>query len=302
MPEPSAPVIDDFNRTNQGPPPSSSWAGPIVTGQSGLRVVSNELVASATGFRDAYWNEVFPADQEAAITFVTVPAGQFYLHARINTPGSAHNSYFARYTPAGSSSDLRIGRVLGGSYATLATYANQQAQAGDRVSIQCEGTSPTTLRLYRYRSGSWSLIGETTDSSSALQAGGMVGVECNFVGASNVPRLDDLRAGPLITAEPATVSVTAGPTPARISAVAGRDESAFTFEVDGPVDEWELRAVSSGGDPRDEGDPLVLSGGAVAESEEQVVTYADLDAAGIAGADGPKMLKVYALNDGGWSS
>lgn len=103
---------------------------------------------------------------------------------------------------------------------------------------------------------------------------------------------------------PPEVDVTAGPTPARISAVSGFDESDFTFEVDEGCQAWELRAVGDASDPRDTGDPLVLSGGAIpAETgQPQTVSYDDLDAAGIAGSDGPKTLKVFAQDAAGnWS-
>jgi hypothetical protein len=97
----------------------------------------------------------------------------------------------------------------------------------------------------------------------------------------------------------ATVDVIAGPTPAKVSAVAGWNESDFEFTVDGPVDEWELRAVSNGADPRDTNDPLVTSGGAVSTSSEETVTGGEMVAAGL--SDGQHVLKVYALNATGWS-
>lgn len=107
-----------------------------------------------------------------------------------------------------------------------------------------------------------------------------------------------------VDSTPPVVTVTAGPTPARISAVTGFDEADFTFQVDEACQAWEVRAVGDPSDPRDTGDPLVLSGGALAASipVPTTVTFDDLDAAGVAGSDGVKVLKVYAEDiAGNWS-
>lgn len=95
------------------------------------------------------------------------------------------------------------------------------------------------------------------------------------------------------------VNVTAGPTPAKISAMSGYDTAAVTFTVDVSADAWELRMVDAGTAVRDTGDPLILSGGTVATGGSVDVTYGDI--AGAVSGDGAYTLKFYAQNTSGWS-
>lgn len=99
---------------------------------------------------------------------------------------------------------------------------------------------------------------------------------------------------------PVTASVTAGPTPSRISTVSGKNSSDITFTVTGPVTAWEIRKVASSGAARSTSDPLVKSGGSVASSQAVTITGSDLVAAGL--GDGTHTLKVFGQNAGGWSS
>lgn len=99
-----------------------------------------------------------------------------------------------------------------------------------------------------------------------------------------------------------TADVTAGPTPSKISGVSGFDDADITFTVSEACQAWELRKVAASGDARGSG-VLVKSGGAVASSQDVTVTYADLVAAGVAGADGALILKVFVRDlVGNWSA
>lgn len=290
---------------------SSAWAEPLWTGETGLRIVSNALAGrSAAGWGGAYTLDADLGDDgDYAVTVATKPDTdrQFIWHiaasyqgesvsGRTNTNGPT--SYALSLNVLSGTDRIRLFKWANGSSTTVIDV-NREVAAGDVLVIRREGADLSLWHLPGGVVGDAVQVGSTWTDSSPLSASGRVGFETN---TGNV-RFDNLAHYSLAPPpEPLTPELTAGPTPARISAVAGRDEAAFEFSVDGPAEAWELRAVSDGADPRDEGDPLVLSGGAVAESESEVVTYADLAAAGIAGADGPKLLKLYALNDAGWSA
>ena len=69
---PTTPILDNFNRADEGPPPSDKWH----TANDGLAVVSNQ--ATATQNDDYGWNnwedEYFGEDTEMYFTIVTKPA------------------------------------------------------------------------------------------------------------------------------------------------------------------------------------------------------------------------------------
>jgi hypothetical protein len=215
MPIPFTGILDTFNRSNTGPPPGPGWSSPIVSGQSGLVTSSNACIGSSTSWRDAYWSTSFGRDQEVYCTVANVPEGQMFWHARIRDPGgTTHDSYWARYTPAGASSDYRIGKVVNGTYSTITTFTNMQMSVGTKVALQVEGNSPTTLRLYHDTGSGWTLIGETTDSEASLNdgAGGYIGLECNFSTAANDAAFDDFGGGDLKVKAGAIASATSGTT------------------------------------------------------------------------------------------
>lgn len=105
---------------------------------------------------------------------------------------------------------------------------------------------------------------------------------------------------------PPVVTVTAGPTPAKISAVSGFNSSSITFSINEACQAWELRSVAASGDARNTGtQPLVKSGGSVAASTPTgiSVTHAELASAGVgAPPDGSRILKFFVQDlAGNWS-
>ena len=48
--------LDDFNRANVGPPPSSQWSNPLIPAQIGMKVVGNALACDIAGLCSAWWN------------------------------------------------------------------------------------------------------------------------------------------------------------------------------------------------------------------------------------------------------
>ena len=88
-------ILDNFNRADEGPPPSSSWTNNIdsfVAGE-GLRVLSNQLTKKATGSstQSSYWNTIFTADQEV---YCKITIAGLSLYVRISTPGAGTSNYY----------------------------------------------------------------------------------------------------------------------------------------------------------------------------------------------------------------
>lgn len=65
---PRTTVLDNFNRANEGPPPSSSW---VTSAGTGLKVSGNVCTRDAAGEQAATWNTLQDKDQEAFFTIAT---------------------------------------------------------------------------------------------------------------------------------------------------------------------------------------------------------------------------------------
>lgn len=78
---PSTGILDNFNRPNEGPPPSSSWM--LIPADDvyypggypfNAKVVGNQMAGGELGYLDAYWNESQGPYCENYITLVAAPS------------------------------------------------------------------------------------------------------------------------------------------------------------------------------------------------------------------------------------
>ena len=99
MAYPATAVLDAFTRSDEGPPPSSSWSGPIhvSSGTSNdLRVVSNTLQPGSTGIENqGYWNPTqFTADPALEVWVELGADGREYLELYycIQLPGDDNDT------------------------------------------------------------------------------------------------------------------------------------------------------------------------------------------------------------------
>lgn len=99
---PATGILDNFNRTNEGPPPSASYTTP--EGVAGLNVIGNAIGgASSDGY--ATWNTSYATDQENALTLTVPPLnGQAVrLMVRQQSATLFRDCYYAEFvsnTPA----------------------------------------------------------------------------------------------------------------------------------------------------------------------------------------------------------
>lgn len=179
-----ATLLDDFNRSNTGPPPSASWnAGSLTTGTSQLQVVSNALKRGGAGFGSCVWGTQLGPDVIVVLTIATV--GDFAIDVRAKEINAAtYDSYELNYTS--STHTFEIIRILNNGSTSLVNTTSITLTAGDKVAFLALGT---TLAAAVFQSGAWSAdILSTTDSNYALA--GYVGIWAN----GTTPVFDDFSA------------------------------------------------------------------------------------------------------------
>lgn len=177
-------VIDNFNRANEGPPPSASWGGIWENGSVGLVVTGNTCSNASNANGTSYWGTSFGPDVEAFVTITAFGSYQGVAARLAGTLGSSPNGY---YVQAESSNVVTLFRVDGGSFVQLGASFSQTISNGDKLGISVVGTTVTAY--YKAGAGAWTALGNRTDST--YSAAGKVGLRSS--GTSVV--LDDFGGG-----------------------------------------------------------------------------------------------------------
>jgi hypothetical protein len=182
---PTTPIIDDFNRSNEGPPPGEKW----YTIWEGWKVVSNQCVPNAT----ETWNGIgtvtnfTSADCEAYFTIVNKsPTVGDYIEIELRMDRGLENGYgLVVKTSAGDDVwqmnrwDLEEGTQLG-------VNATQEITAGDKVLFRVVGS--TLIGGYNNGTGWIEIINRTDATYSA--AG-----ETDLWSYNNSYQIDDFGGG-----------------------------------------------------------------------------------------------------------
>jgi len=191
---PQTPVLDYFNRANEGPPPSASWV-PLTS--YGLVVDSSECIAdpeSSEGWGLGVWNADIGPDSEAFVTVITPPDpdGLFTLYVRYGV-SSGYEATFIR-------------DEVEGNYVRLCPYGGEcvysdkgvfDITSGDSAGIRA--VSSNIYAWYKESSGSWTQMLAMTDT--ATTGSGYIGLRIDLSPA----RMDDFGGG--------TITITPTPTP-----------------------------------------------------------------------------------------
>lgn len=186
-------ILDNFNRANEGPPPSTSWSNLSPTDFTGtFAVVSN--VAAVTGVAAIYWNPTtFGPNCEAYATLATT--GEAYVFARIQSPGSTNwDGYAVEWTGPGS---ILLHRVDNDTFTQIGGSTGHTQNVGDKFGIEIVGT---TINSWRFQSAAW-----TNDLSivdTAYQSAGYIGYAAVATGVGN---FDDFGGGALAGGGPPQV-------------------------------------------------------------------------------------------------
>ena len=154
-------ILDDFNRADEGPPPSSNWTDL----QNGLRVMSNLVRGNTSGQPNwSNWNaSTFGPDCEVFITLtdtITGNAGAAVLLRATTNVLATVDGYLMHYTDNGDL--LQIYRIDNGSLTKLDETAFTLV-AGDKIGGEAIGS---TLKFYIDDGGAgWTLKVTSTDST-----------------------------------------------------------------------------------------------------------------------------------------
>jgi hypothetical protein len=169
---PSTGTLDNFQRANQGPPPSSSWSlGPLdFTSGDGLVVLNNALARRASGsYRQGdYWNPAtYGPDSEVWATAQSVgssPYDAFNLYLRLTNIGpKTTNGYGLAWSGNNKSNNISIQKFANGAFASALASFTQNLSPGDSLALQAIGS--TLYAWYRPAGGSWTLLGSATDTT-----------------------------------------------------------------------------------------------------------------------------------------
>lgn len=191
---PTLGILDQFTRANETPI-AAPWAGPIFTGETQLRLVSNQLANDGSD-GNSYYNTQFGPDIEAYCTLTSALAASarviFYFRSTVGASVSGYRVQFRNI--AGDHlieidrMDANVNTQLGGNIDPADTFAS-----GD--GFGCSMVSNEIIAYYKQGAGAWTNMGARTDSTYA--GAGFTGV--SLVGATTV---DDFGGGTILTSGP----------------------------------------------------------------------------------------------------
>lgn len=154
---PVTPVLDNFNRADEGPPPSSQWTNQL----NGLEVVGNRCAGSAVGVNASYYNATtIVSDAEVYCSISTRPAnGEYIILSLFNSV--SNNAYAVGFTAGASTDTLAILRYDAGIPTTIAS-STIVLNTGDAIGLRRIGNS---LFSYHRQNGEWEIISEHYDDN-----------------------------------------------------------------------------------------------------------------------------------------
>ncbi len=215
---PTTAVLDNFNRANEGPPPSADWSAFDVSwGYDGGLVVAGSVarMESDVVCGDFYSAATYGPDCEVYATIaeksaISDPAGStFGLYLRL-VGGDADFSSASYYKLSIGSNSVdgdfyAVIRCTGGTVSTIDNGTTTIA-TGDSFGLERSGN---TLNVYRKpAAGSWGLIDSVVDGSPLSAVAGNVGIDGSCL-ADLLPTLDDFGGGDTVTAPAAPTLLTA---------------------------------------------------------------------------------------------
>jgi hypothetical protein len=165
-------VIDDFNRANVGPPPSSNWTlPPGVTTANGPKVSSNACItgaATSQGGVPAFWNPtMFTADCEAYLTYTTQIAGDpVELYLRRDSFSIITFNCYSLQIFGSTTNVIFVNKYVNGSPTNLGgvgTVPSPSIANGDKFGLEVVGNKITAYR--KVGAGLWTSLVSYTDST-----------------------------------------------------------------------------------------------------------------------------------------
>lgn len=154
------PVLDNFNRANEGPP-ANGWT--TIWG-SGFKISSNQAVTDATSGDNGGWYTQQKYGPDCAIYNTIVAGGGSYCDNYIRASGtSSANACGYDFAARASANTLNIYRVDNGAFTALGATITQTVTNGDAVGGTVIGN--TLTHHYKVSGGSWQVMSTVTDST-----------------------------------------------------------------------------------------------------------------------------------------
>ena len=180
---PTTGILDNFNRSNEGPPPSANW-GECFGGIVGeWKVVSNQCVVDSltNGIAINYWSaSTFGPDTECHCKIVTKPPDNEGRYIVLFVRGTGHtgdgsnfDGYEVAFFPADDDLSMifRIDNTVG---TQLGETIWQDIENGDSIGIEIIGTSNNIKAYYKPASGAWTQMGSTQSDGTYTGAGALL--------------------------------------------------------------------------------------------------------------------------------
>jgi len=169
---PTTNILDNFNRDNEGPPPSGDWKNETSGFCGGLEVVNNQCVIDGLGLGGAavaIWDDnAIGPDCEAYITIVTRPGNSYNVFVAVRqttdnmTTADGYSVAIGRDDVDGDK--IYIQRIDNGAQNTLGAEIDCVFSDGDKIGIRVIGANPATITAYHDTGGGWIEVGSREDS------------------------------------------------------------------------------------------------------------------------------------------
>lgn len=163
-------VLDNANRADTGPPPSTNWTTGVDGGTDGFTVSSNQFAPTASTLSTNWWNvSNFGPKVEVYDTIINFSGGSARLSFRIQQEGTAgYDGYTVlAYKPT---NEFYVYRVDNGTQTQLGAAISQTLSDGDSFRASMDGSTITVCYCPSGGScgvggASWTSMGTRTDST-----------------------------------------------------------------------------------------------------------------------------------------
>jgi len=144
---PTTSIIDNFNRSNEGPPPSSSWSTTCSAWSGGWSVSSNACLAAVSDVNSVYWNvSTFGPNCEAYFTITALgnqSGDSLGVILRLQDAGTANvDGYWLEWTQGG---DITWYRLDNAGWTQLGAAASETMGANDKFGADMQSD---TIEIY----------------------------------------------------------------------------------------------------------------------------------------------------------
>lgn len=256
---PSTPIKDNFNRGDEGPPPSANWTTPA-SPWVGVQVVSSEAAASSWTSA-AVWNvETFGPDCEVYVTLASRSSSPanfdiFLRGSSLNLDDGAAKLY---ELGVGWNGSIFRGQIYkSSSYSTVGASFDLGIGPGDSVGLRAIGYDLTVWQ--KIGGGAWTLVYSVNDPDATANIAGYISLDLIQPNLT----LDNFGGGTVVLTSDPAITLSAGSRLVDLTITQTANDSNNLVLIQGPasgnasVDHCSLNCAQAGS-----GDAIALDGAA----------------------------------------